>query len=99
MLNPEDVAYLGNDTRFQREGLLSLYGEAGSVSLDDLMAVALRRWPDCMEGQDKPPILVRKACGRAILREDGRYERPVWSIMGYRLDEIFIMEDGTAYPG
>ena len=99
MLRPEDVAYQGNDIRFNREGLLELYREAGSVELDTLMAAALRRWPDCMEGRDKPPIQVRKACGRAILREDGEYEKPVWSIMGYRLDEIFVMDDGAAYPG
>lgn len=44
MLRPEEVAYLGNDTRFNREGLLALYREAGSPKLEDLMAVALRRY-------------------------------------------------------
>lgn len=97
MLQPEDVSYLGNDERFKKDGLLSLYRAAGSANMEELMEAALRMYPGCAERGT--PILVRKACGRAILRENGAYETPVWSIMGYRLDEIFIMEDGTAYPG
>ena len=100
MLQPGALDGVSNDERFKSETLMELYNRAKSTDTNVLLRVAEEMFPGCTNVTGRLPVRVHERPGwRRIMREDGKMEVPAYAIGGYRLEEIFIMNDGTAYLG
>ena len=84
------------DSRFRTATLLEVYKVAGSTNIEALKAAADKLYPGCLE--DGCPIYVVEGGGRAFANAAGEYERPAFTIGGYKMDMVGILADGTAYP-